>query len=128
MIEERFVLDASAVLAMLTRERGADAVSTVIAVSLISAVNWSEVVQKARSHGVDATELKDDLESLGLEIVRFGPEDAAAAADLWHRGAQSLALADRACLATALVRGYPALTADRVWATLDLGVEVRLIR
>ena len=40
----------------------------------------------------------------------------------------SLAMADRACLATAAVRGCTALTADRAWATLDLGVDVEVIR
>lgn len=128
MTGERYVLDASALLAMLAREPGGDAVATVISIGLISAVNWSEVVQKARTHDVEVGDLKEDLESLGVEIVSFGPEEAGVAADLWHRGARSLALADRACLATALVRGHTALTADRAWAALDLGVEVQLIR
>ena len=36
--------------------------------------------------------------------------------------------ADRACLATGLVRGLPVVTADRDWASVDLGVEVILFR
>jgi PIN domain nuclease of toxin-antitoxin system len=126
--EERYVVDASALLAMLGREPGGDAVAALLSVTLVSTVNWSEVLQKARAHGVDVDGLGEDLESLGVELAPFGLDEAAAAADLWHRGGMSLAMADRACLATAAVRGCTALTADRAWATLDLGVDVEVIR
>ncbi len=128
MIGERYLLDASALLAMLGREPGGDVVSTVLSMATISAVNWAEVLQKARAHKVDVDGLGEDLESLGLVVIPFGTEEAAAAADIWHRGGSRLALADRACLATAAVHGWPALTADGTWAALDLGAEVKLIR
>jgi PIN domain nuclease of toxin-antitoxin system len=126
--EEGYILDASALLAMLGGERGGDIVATVISASMISAVNWSEVVQKARAHGVDISGLREDLESLGLAIEPFHRDEAEAAADLWHRGARSLALGDRACLATGMLLGRPVLTADRAWAATDTGAEVRVIR
>ena len=128
MTEERYVIDASALLAMLGREPGGDVVAMVLPVSIISTVNWAEVLQKARAHGVDVTGLEEDLAALGVEFAPFGTGEAATAADLWLRGGQSLALADRACLATAAVRGLKALTADREWATLELGVPVQMIR
>ena len=123
-----FVVDASALLAMLQGEPGADAVAMIMATSVVSAVNWSEVMQKARSHGVDVADLEEELTHLGVEFAAFTTADAAAAADLWHRGARSLALADRACLATARVRGLPVVTADQAWSALDLGIAVRVIR
>lgn len=100
----------------------------VLAVSAVSAVNWAEVVQKARAHEVDVDGLGEDLASLGLEIVPFGTDEAETAAGLWVRGARSLALADRACLATAIVRRQPVLTADRAWTLVDTGTKVRVIR
>jgi ribonuclease VapC len=39
-----------------------------------------------------------------------------------------LSLADRACLALAQHEGLPAVTADRKWAQVDIGVDIRLIR
>jgi len=125
-----FVVDASALLAMLQGEPGADAVAMILATSVVSAVNWSEVVQKARSHGVDVTDLGQDLTHLGVEFAPFTTVEASAAADLWHRGARSLALADRACIATAQVRRLPVVTTDRAWASLGshIDVEVRVIR
>jgi ribonuclease VapC len=123
-----FVLDASAVLAMLGREPGGDAVASVLLIAAISTVNWSEIRQKCRDHEIDADAIQEDLEGLGVTFIPFGLDEARVAADLWHRGARHLSFADRACLATAGVRGVPALTADREWSHLDLDVAVELIR
>lgn len=125
-----FVVDASALLAMLQGEPGTDAVALILATGVVSAVNWSEVLQKARSHGVDITDLEQELTHLGVEFAPFTTVEADVSADIWHRGARTLALADRACIATAQVRGIPVVTADRAWAAFsgDLGVEVRVIR
>jgi len=68
-----------------------------------------------------------DVAEMGLAVVPFEVGDAEAVALLWTR-ARSVSLADRACLALASRLGLPALTADRAWQVLDLGVEVRLIR
>lgn len=128
MSEERYILDASAVLALLGREPGAEAVAMVLAASAVSTVNWSEVLQQARAHDVDVDGLDEELASLGLEFPSFGVAEADAAAELWFRGARHLAFADRACLANATVHGSPVLTADRAWRELDTEVHVELIR
>lgn len=123
-----YLLDASALLALLQRERGADAVASLLPAAAISSVNWSEVVQKANAHAVDTAGLADDLTALGVEIIGFGTGDAEAAARLWLDGARQLSLADRACLATAQRRRSAVVTADRSWTKLDLRVEIRSIR
>jgi ribonuclease VapC len=123
-----YVLDASAVLAMLGREPGGDVVASVLLVAAISTVNWSEIRQKCRAHDIDPEGLQEDLEGLGITFIPFGIEEAKVTADLWHRGARHLSFADRACLATAVVQDVPALTADREWRHLDLDVGVELIR
>jgi PIN domain nuclease of toxin-antitoxin system len=123
-----YVLDASAVLAMLGREPGGEAVASVLLVASVSTVNWSEVLQKGRAHGVDMDGLQEDFEGLGVTFVPFGISEAGVAADLWHRGARRLSFADRACLATAVVREVPALTADREWTRLDLDVDIEVVR
>ncbi len=128
MTGDRYVLDASAVLAMLGREPGGDAVAMALAVSAVSTVNWAEVLQKARAHGIDVDGLDRELESLGVRFVPFGVEQADAAADLWFHGGRHLAFADRACLATAAVDGCPVMTADGAWTDVDAGVRVELIR
>ena len=55
------VLDASALLALIFNERGAQAVAEHLdADATISAVNWSEVVQKVASKGKDPEQLGEE--------------------------------------------------------------------
>lgn len=125
------VLDASAALALLRAERGHEQVAELLPGSVISAVNYAEVVQKlARSGSATAEDDTAALIALGTTVAPFDAPAAVAAARLWsatrHAG---LSLADRACLA--LARELPdgvAVTADRAWGELSLDVRVRLIR
>lgn len=125
---DAFVLDASALLAMLNDEAGADVVATAIGASVMSTVNWSEVVQKTAEYGLAADSLADEMRVLGLEVIPFDVATAEAAASLWMSGARSISLADRACLATARSAGLRVLTADRAWKALDLGIDIETIR
>ena len=123
-------MDASAVLAWLREEPGADVVAERLAGSHVSAVNLSEVLQKSLASGADTDGLADDLLAVGLLVADFGAEQASVAAELWASTRRlGLSVADRACLATAVVLGVPALTADQQWAGIELeGLTVELIR
>ena len=124
-----YVLDASALLAVLNRESGAEVVAPLLGRAAISSVNWTEVLQRAIALGMEVGDVRDELTSLGLRILPFTAEDAEPTARLWSLTRQAgLSLGDRACLSLARKLGHPALTAERLWAGLDLGVEVRLIR
>ena len=124
------VLDASALLALLYREPGADAVEEVLDGAVVSAVNWSEVLQKLTQRGLrPAVSAVAGLEALGLRIEPFTPVDARRAAELWDTGrAAGLSIGDRACLALAHRLTVEALTADRAWKDVDAGVAIRLLR
>lgn len=123
------VLDASALLAYLKDELGSDLVDGVLAESVMSSVNWAEVVQKSVAAGVEVDGLLDDLQALGLRIEPFTLEDGEMAGRLWEQTRQAgLSLGDRACLSLGLRLGVPVLTADRTWATLNLLVDVQVIR
>ncbi|HYG65171.1 MAG TPA: type II toxin-antitoxin system VapC family toxin [Thermoanaerobaculia bacterium] len=123
------VLDASALLAVLHDEPGGDLVESLLETAVVSSVNWSEVLQKALERQTDLRGLREDLESLGLEILAFTAAQAERAAQLRsttrHLG---LSLADRACLALAAELELPAITTDRVWQDLALDIEIRLAR
>jgi len=121
------VLDASALLAFLHEEPGAERVE--LEGSAISAVNWSEVLSKCLARGVPTEGLREDLEALGLSIEPFTLQDAELAATLWPQvRSLGLSLGDRACLALGLRLGLPVITADRAWKGLRLGIEIRVIR
>jgi len=125
------VLDASAVLALLNNEAGAEVVMGRLEGASISSVNWSEVVQKAISLGVDRApaDMREDLAAVGLAVRDFSASQAEIAAGLWMSTREvGLSLADRACLALAIDMRAPVLTGDRAWQGLELGVEVILIR
>jgi len=124
------VLDASALLAWLREEPGAEVVEECLSGSFVSAVNLSEVMQKSLAGGVEISGLVEDLVALGISFVAFGAEQAVVAAELWPSTRPlGLSLADRACLATAVGLGLPALTADRSWAEIEWeGLSVETIR
>lgn len=123
------VLDASALIALLRDEPGAEAVERLLGRAVISVVNWTEVLQRYRAHGVDTTGKRDDVVALGVTIEAFTDEDAEAVAELWQpTRSAGLSLADRACLALARRLDVPVHTADRAWHKVDVGVEVVLIR
>lgn len=123
------MLDASAVLALLAEEEGADEVEAVLDGAAISTVNLSEVLRKSAQHGIETEGLEYDLEALGLELVPFDQVHARLASDIWERAPRAgLSLGDRSCLAVARAIEGTAFTTDRAWAKLGLGVEVHVIR
>lgn len=125
----KWVLDASAVLALLANERGAEQVQAALGSALISAVNLAEVLAKLSDRGATVAELRLVRTSLDIEVRSFDESAAWRASGL--RGTTKsfgLSIGDRACLALALEEALPALTTDRAWSTLDVGVDVRSLR
>lgn len=130
-----WVLDASALLAYLHGESGAESVSeTLLEGACISAVNWAETLSKLAERGQAPEAVSQRLEDEGIlgSTLEIHPLDERAArriAELRPSTRKAgLSLGDRACLALASQLKLVALTADSAWAELDLGIEVRLIR
>lgn len=124
------VFDASALLALLRDEPGAELVARHIGDGMISAVNFQEVVKELLRRGVPLDIAMEMLDALHLDIRPHGRVDAIAAAELDHAVQQfGCGLGDRTCMALAIAQGLPALTADRVWSKIEApGLKVQLIR
>ena len=123
------VVDASALLSMLQGEPGSERMRELLPGGVMSAVNWSEMLQKLRARGRDPGRLPDLLTDAGARVVPFTADDAALAVALWPRTKTwGLSIGDRACLALALRLELPAVTTDRSWLELDLEVDVECIR
>ena len=116
-------------LALLNAEPGHETVTQALPGAVISAVNLAEVIGKLADATVPAAAIDRALAALDLEVVDFDVDQAREAGLMRpDTRASGLSLGDRACLALALARGAPALTTDRAWAALSIGVEVRLAR
>jgi PIN domain nuclease of toxin-antitoxin system len=125
----RAVLDSSALLAYFLAEPGAEAVKQYLGHSTISAVNLSEVVARLANRGAVEELIREQFQKLKLSISNFDEEIGYATGMLRERTkVLGLSLGDRACIATAVRLNLPAVTADRLWAELDLGVEIVVIR
>jgi PIN domain nuclease of toxin-antitoxin system len=123
------ILDSSAVLALLFEEPGEGVVASALAGSLLSAVNLAEVLARLARDGRPTGVVREDLWASGVTISPFTDASALLSARIFPATRPlGLSLGDRACLALAMAMDAPVLTADRVWARLDLGVEVVLIR
>lgn len=124
------VLDASALLTLLNNEPGTEIVAQALRQGVaMSAVNFSEVVGKLRESGIALDEVIEILEPLNIQIVAFTVAHATRAGDLRLETKPSgLSLGDRACLALAEEMGALALTADREWRGVTIGVTIQVIR
>lgn len=123
------VLDASAIIAFLRQEPGAAIVGEYLTDGMASAVNIAEVGTRLSDLDMGDAQIRRSISVLGLEIKPFDLEAAYAVAMMRAKTRnKGLSLGDRACLALANQLGIPALTADRVWAELDIDVDIQLIR
>lgn len=121
--------DASALLAFLFREPGHERVAAILDTACLSTVNLAEVIGRFVRDGRDADQVLRRLTATAIEIVPFVAADAALAASLIPTTqSPGLSLGDRACLVLALARAIPAITADRVWTQLQVGVTIQLTR
>ena len=123
------IADASAILALLKQEPFGKLDPNRLFRATISAVNLSEVLERLCSGGLAESEAEEAVAELSLLVADFDEPQARLAAYLRARTRRAgLSLGDRACLALGLRLGHPVITADRVWASLDIGVEVVLTR
>jgi ribonuclease VapC len=119
------VLDASAILAFLKGEDGADVVEEHLADDpRCGAANWAEVAQKIRGAGRDWSVSRALLASYGMVVEDVTESDAEWAATRWRQG-EGLSLADRLCLSLAHRLHAPALTADAAWGQQELIHQIR---
>ncbi len=128
-MSERFVLDASALLALLQDEPGAARVQGALPFASISSVNLAEVVSKLADAKLRRASIDEILEPLDLDVVPFDREQAMGAGLMRPATrAFGLSLGDRACLALALATDAKVLTADTSWAAADVGCGIEFVR
>jgi len=124
-----FVLDASALLALVHGEPGAERVRAVLGRAVISAINLAEVVGRLSERGGAAPDIRRALDRLHLTVLPVDKDLGYAAGFLRSTTRRlGLSLGDRICLALAARLGATALTADRAWSRLGTDVRIELLR
>lgn len=132
----KVVLDASALISILTGEPGADSVTSVAIDSVISAVNLAEardhLARSIRSTARAAAAIEVVL-GLGLRVAPGDRTAAEAAADLrserYHRAQSAISLADCFAIELALRDERVLVSSDglQLRAAADAGVRVHPI-
>jgi ribonuclease VapC len=127
--EADIVVDASAVIALLVGEPFNRFDPEHLNNAAISTVNLAEVLTWLHDIGLPEREAAAAVSELNLRAIAFDEAQARATARLRaltrHLG---LSLGDRACLSLGEKQGCPVVTADRAWTSIEIGVEVILIR
>jgi PIN domain nuclease of toxin-antitoxin system len=126
----RVVLDASALLAVLNRERGAEKLTPpLLSAAISSTVNLAEVQSKLVSRGINPDEAWEATVSPIREAAAFTDQQAKIAGSLIAQtSAFGFSLGDRACLALGIALKAPIYTADRSWKNLKLGIRIHVVR
>jgi PIN domain nuclease of toxin-antitoxin system len=126
----RIVLDASALLALLNKEPGADKLTPqLLSAAASSTVNLAEVQAKLVSRGLDPHDAWEATLTPVREVVDFTADHARLAGTLIvQTRSLGLSLGDRACLALGLTLKAPVYTTDKSWKNLKLGVQIHVIR
>ncbi len=129
------VLDSSAVLALVLKERGGNRVDALLAMAesgedvhvAISSVNWCEILTRLHRENPSMTTQEMDALLAGIELVPFGKAEAELAAG-YSRSYSELSLGDRACLALASTRKAAAWTTDKICTRVQAGVPIEVLR
>jgi len=123
------VLDASAILAVLNDEAGAENVLPLLSDAAVSSVNFAEVVGKLAEQGGSLDQIREALFAIRLDVIDFDISLAERTGMLRAKTrSRGLSLGDRACLALAEREGIPAVTGDQQWLGAVDGIEVHVIR
>lgn len=124
------VFDASAMLALLQFERGAEKLTgDLLARSVSSTVNLAEVQTKlVKKGGIPDIAWRDALSAVG-SVEPYTSEHARIAGDLITITEKyGLSSGDRSCLALAIAINAPVYTTERAWKNLKVGIPIHVIR
>ena len=128
--DQYVILDASALITLLSEEKGYEVVAYILPKSIMSSVNVAEVAKfLIEKRGLSKEEVSNIIHSLIEKIMPFDTKLAlTSAAIIIQTKSLGLSLGDRACLALAISTGYTVYSSDRIWSQLELDCKIVVIR
>lgn len=129
-MNNKVILDASALLALIQEETGAEIIKPLLKFSVMSVVNVTETLSVLQRTNISPEEGLTLITDIITTIVPFDLEQAEQVAKLHPLvQPQGLSLADRACIALGMKLQIPIYTADKIWSELQIGnANIKLIR
>jgi len=124
-----YLWDASAMLALLLDERGAEQVEQTLERAAIHAVNFAEVVTKLVQKGVPPDQAREAEADLAIQVLEEFTLEQAQATGEFHAAARDrgLSLGDAVCLTMAKWTGMTAVTCNRKWAEVSRRNDTRVL-
>lgn len=129
-MNNKVVLDASALLALIQNEKGADVIKPLLKGAIMSTINVAEVLTTLQRVDILPKEAIAFITDIVQEIVSFDIEQAQYVAELQpYVRYKGLSLGDSACLALGQKLQVPIYTAYKIWSELQLGnITINQIR
>lgn len=127
MSDERYLLDASALLALIQEEPAGTDVEPLLDRAAVHAVNLVEVITKLIQNGLaDAVSL---LPKMGIEVISGLDAEQAEACGRLHAGSRAfgLSLGDCVCLTVAKTKNLIAVTKEQIWQKAVTGQDIQLL-
>ena len=126
---KKVLFDTSAIITLLKKEQGYELLEDLIASSVISSVNLSELVTILARNNVVESEIDAIITDIVPEIIPFSEHLAIEAGKLAaHTKNFGLSLGDRACIATGIYYNMTIYTTDKIWLELKSLADIVLIR
>lgn len=123
------VLDASVLLAVLLQEPDHEKIVSLLDRAKMSSVNLAEVITKLTAYGQPADAILTLIDDMEIQVEPLDKARAVATGLLTAKTSKAgLSLGDRACLSLAREFKLPAITADKAWSKVNIGVDVQIIR
>ena len=128
MIE--YILDSTALIALVGLEPGSQRVGGLLDNSAVSAVNLAETANKLLEKGFSQEEVRQSLAKLDLKVEDWSEAMAYRSVQFTRfNKSHGLSLGDRACLTLAKHFQATAVTSDRTWRRLpSLDVRIMILR
>jgi len=124
-----FVLDRSAIVAVIRRELGAEKVLPHLYGGLVSVETIADLLSEAARHGSCIQTALERLKQLQLEIVPFSETHAVLLAELSSLAEKiGITRSDLAVLSLAAERKATILTANEALSKVKCGAKIRLFR
>ena len=116
---KKYLLDTSALIALIKKEDGYETIDNIIANSAISSVNLSELVAVLARSGVSNADIDEIIKDIVPEIIPFCEDTSIKAGKLLNiTKTYGLSLGDRACIATGDFYKMEIHTTDKIWSKL----------